>query len=656
MDTNLVRVAAAGLLAIACVAPASAVDIEPFIKRPDFGEVKISPTGEYIAATVPMENTTAIAVLRLSDGAVTGGGRPGRFKHIAGMWWANDDRLLFTTAEKMGMLDRPLLTGDIYAMRANANSAEVLVGQSVAQESVGTRISGKRIEMVWATMVDTLPASPNDVVISVSGFSDDPYARAERMNVNTGRRIPITKAPVRNGRYVTDAAGVVRAAIGQNVDLSNRTFVRAGDGAEWTLLNDEASTGVVLTPLGFSADNRTLYLEAQRNTGTSRIEAYDMASGERSVVLVDEKAEPHRVIYDHVTSVPVGVQYMDGKPRTAFFDPASDIARQYRSLEAAFPGQSVLITSSTKDGKTVLVHVSSDRNPGDYYTFDTVAKSAAHVVSPQGWLDPETLAEKRPIQLTARDGLALAGYVTVPRGSAGKSLPMVVLPHGGPYLEYDTWHFDPEVQMLAGAGYAVLQVNFRGSGNHGRAFVQAGARQWGGTMQDDVTDATRWAIEQGIADPQRICIYGGSYGGYAALMGVAKEPSLYRCAVGYIGVYDLPMMHTTGDIQRRGSGETYLREWIGERDQLAAVSPTRMADRIKVPVFLAAGGEDERAPIEHTRAMERALKKAGVPVETLYFPNEGHGFYVEANRREYYTQLLAFLGQHLGGSTATAAK
>lgn len=651
---RFMRAAAAALIAIGCAAPAHAFDIEPFIRKSEFGDVKISPTGEYIAATVPLENTTALAVVRISDGQITGGGRAGKFRHVDDMWWVNDERLLFTTTEKMGMLDQPLPTGDIFTMRANSSAAEVLVGQRVEGQSLGTRISGKRAEMVWALLVDTLPSNDNEAIISVAGFSDDPYARAERLNVNTGRRMPVTKAPVRNGRYVTDTAGEVRAAIGYNVDRSIKTFVRADNRAQWTLLNDEASNGVSLLPLGFSADNRTLYLRAERRTGTSRIEGHDMATGERSVVLADAAAEPEAVIYDPVTSVPVGVRYMDGRPRTAFFDPESEIARQYRSLEAAFPGQSLMITSSTKDGRTVLVQVWSDRNAGDYFTYDTVAKKAAHVLSTMGWHDPEAMAEKRPVSLSARDGLPLAGYLTLPRGGGETGLPMVVLPHGGPYGVYDTWGFDPEVQMLAAAGYAVLQVNFRGSGNHGRAFQQAGAREWGGAMQDDVTDATRWAIAEGIADPGRICIYGASYGAYAALMGVAKEPSLYRCAAGYVGVYDLPMMHTTGDIQRRGSGETYLREWIGEPGALAAVSPTRLADRIRVPVFLAAGGEDERTPAVHTEMMEKALRSAGVPVEALYYRTEGHGFYVDANRREYYTRLLAFLGQHLGGRTVAA--
>ena len=203
--------------------------------------------------------------------------------------------------------------------------------------------------------------------------------------------------------------------------------------------------------------------------------------------------------------------------------------------------------------------------------------------------------------------------------------------------------------MLAAHGYAVLQVNFRGSGNHGYAFHNAGRRQWGGKMQDDITDATKWVIQQGIADSSRICIYGASYGGYASLMGVAKEPDLYRCAAGYVGVYDLPTLHTNDITRDSKLGRNYVLEWIGPKEELAAVSPNRMASRIKVPVFLAAGGEDRQAPIQHTEMMEKALRAANVPVEALYYPTEGHGFYKTENEREYYGKLLTFFQRHLGG-------
>jgi dipeptidyl aminopeptidase/acylaminoacyl peptidase len=282
--------------------------------------------------------------------------------------------------------------------------------------------------------------------------------------------------------------------------------------------------------------------------------------------------------------------------------------------------------------------------------FDTVQKDAKLLYSRREWIDPAKVPASRAIQLTARDGMKLHGYLTLPMGKE-KQVPLVVLPHGGPFGIFDAWGFDDDSQMLVEAGYAVLRLNFRGSGNYGRDYKNAGAREWGRAMQDDLTDATHWAIKEQIADPSKICIYGASYGGYAAVMGAAREPSLYACVAGYVGVYDLEKMHKD-DAAHSRSWKSWTNDWLGDRNALAEVSPVNLAGRIKAPVFLAAGGQDERAPVEHTRKMEKALKQAGVPVESLYFKSEGHGFFTEPHRREYYTRLLAFLSQHLGGAKA----
>jgi dipeptidyl aminopeptidase/acylaminoacyl peptidase len=526
--------------------------------------------------------------------------------------------------------------------------SEILIGQRVGGMQTGSRIPRKTAERVAAYLIDDLPQDDENVLIGVMSFTADPTTQVERMDVRSGRRQLVARVPVRNARVVTDNRGVVRFASGYGSDYIEQLHYREGGDKPWTLVNDERVSGRIELPLGFSADDKTAYLQIEHESGPDSIVAMDVASGKRTQVVRDDDTDPDEVLYRPGTKVPVGVILQDGKPRMEFFDPASADARLYRSLQAAFGDVFPRITSSTADGSLNLVGTYSDRNPGDFYLFDAKAKKAEHVISRRDWIDPATMAAVQPVSFKARDGLTVKGYLTLPPGSDGKRLPMVVMPHGGPFGVYDQWRFEDDSQILAGAGYAVLQVNYRGSGNYGRAFRTAGARQWGGAMQDDLTDATRWAIAQGHADAGRICIYGASYGGYAALMGVAKEPGLYRCAAGYVGVYDLPTMHTHGDIQQRGSGETYLRRWIGERDALAAVSPNRMADKIKVPVFLAAGGEDQRAPIEHSEMMERALKKAGVPVETLYYPSEGHGFYVEAHRKAFYERLLGFLGRHLG--------
>lgn len=646
----------AAFLLLAAGHVSAQVDVDAYIGKDKFENIKLSPTGEYYAATVPVEDRTGLVIVRRASKEISGTFSLGKNVHVSEFQWVNDDRLLISAAEKYGQLDKPRPTGELYAINADGRQGELLVGYRVADRGLGSRIQPKKAEPVAAFLTDPLDDDDRNVIVSIWPFMQkEPYTSVERMDVYSGRRAVIARAPVQNAEFTTDNAHEVRFAQGSGTDRVNKLYYKADRSSGWRLINDEGLSGRIETPLGFSADNGIAYLRVQNAKGPDSIIAWDIASDQKTQVLRDS-ADPLKIIYRDSTSIPVGAIVMAGKPKSLFFDEQSPEARMYRSLEAVFSGEAVYVTSSTKDGRLVLVQTYSGSNPGDFYTFDRVAKKAEHLISRRAWFDPDKTAVVEPISLKARDGLDLPGYLTKPRGSNGKNLPMVVMPHGGPYDIFDVWSFDTEAQMLAQAGYAVLQINFRGSGNYGRAFTQAGARQWGGTMQDDVTDATRWAIEQGIADPSRICIYGASYGGYAALMGVAKEPSLYKCAAGYVGVYDLPVMFTRGDIQERGSGETYLKEWIGDPKQLAAVSPVNLADRIKVPVFLAAGGEDQRAPIQHSKRMEAALRKAGVPVETLYYDTEGHGFYTEPHQREYYTRLLAFLARSLGGQQAAAAQ
>ena len=626
------------------------------MRKDKFEEIKISPKGDYYAATVPLDDRTVLAIVRRSDNKVTGNFSLGKNTVVADFDWVSPTRILMSMGEKYGALDRPSLTGEIYAINADGSQADLLIGyRAQSSNSAGTHIQGKKPEAVAAFVVDTLPNDDQNVIISVSPFAADAFSRAEKMDVFSGRRTRVASAPVRNASFVTDNSGVVRFAHGQDIDLSSKLFYRKGEGESWQLVNDEGKTGRDEAALGFSEDNRIAYLQVETDTGPDRIVAFDTTSGERRDVLRDDVVDPAGIVFEPGTGVPVGARFASGRTQTRFFDPQSKPAKLQRALESAFEGSSVSVTSETADGATALVRVSNDRNPGDYYLFDTTKLKAEYILSNRDWLDPDAMNPMQPIEFKARDGRMVRGYLTRPKGSEGKRVPMVVMPHGGPFGIRDYWRFDEDVQMLASAGYAVLQVNFRGSGGYGRDFRFAGMRQWGGTMQDDVTDATRWAVEQGVADPSRMCLYGASYGGYASLMGVAKEPTLYKCAAGYVGVYDLPAMHTSGDISERKSGRNFVNEWIGPRDQVAAASPTRLADRIHVPVFLAAGGEDQRAPIEHSRMMERALLKAGVPVETLYFDTEGHGFYLLEHRREFYTRLLAFLSRNIGGQTVTSA-
>jgi dipeptidyl aminopeptidase/acylaminoacyl peptidase len=637
----------------ACPCAATTVDVAPYVKNDDFGAIKLSPNGDYYAASVPQEGKSVLLIVHRSDNKPTGAFNIGKNSYVGDFYWVSPTRLVISTGRKFGALDKPEGTGDLYAINADGSDFMLLVGPDVHQMSLGTHIQGRETEQVAAGLVDDLPNDDQHVLVSVSPFDADAFSRVDRMDVETGVRRPVVKAPVRNASFMTDHHGVVRFASGRDMSNVYRLYYRADEMSEWSELNNEVASGHAEWPLGFSADDRTAFLQVGQATGPDAIVAMDSASRARKQLFRDVDSDPGAILYA-VGDVPVGAMIMGPKPRTIFFDTAATDARLYRSLEAAFPGNTVAITSQTTDGHLVLVSVSSDRNPGDFYVFDTMAKKAEHLVSRRDWFDPTAMSEVRPFNFKARDGMSLFGYLTMPRG-AGKNLPMVVLPHGGPFGISDEWAFDPETQLLAATGYAVLQINYRGSSGHGQAYQRAGKRQWGAAIQDDITDATRWAVSQGIADAQRICIYGGSFGGYASLMGVAKERALYKCAIGYAGVYDLPMMFSKGDVMQSYSGKSYMQDWIGEPAQLGKVSPANLASQIKVPVLLVAGGQDERAPIEQSEKMEKALRKAGVPVDTLFIRTEGHGFFVEEHKQQFYNRLLGFLDKNIGGGAATAA-
>ncbi len=628
---------------------------EELLRPQAFETIKISPDGQHYALTIKAEDRTLLKIVRSSDNGTTAGLNPGTNRHVIDLTWVNDERLLFAVAEKIGELDQPRSTGEIFATNADGSRQELLYGVRAEGGRIGSRLDKGRQGYGSAWLLDEVPGDDRKVLITIWPWAQksEPYAQVDEMDVYTGRRNRIVVGPVQRATFLTDPQGQVRFATGAGVDNDLETWYRASNEADWEQLNDQGKTHLRMWPVGFSGDGKTAYLRLEESTGPDGIYAMDVATGERSLALRGEFGDPYELLHDPTGRRLIGALYMEGRPVMRYFDRSSPDAILLRTLEKSFPGHRISIDSATRDGKIALLEVSSDRNPGDFYLFDVEQKTADLLMPRQDWIDPRRTAEMRPITLQARDGLALHGYLTVPAGTEGKGLPLILLPHGGPFNVADVWGFDSESQILAARGYAVLQVNFRGSSLYGRAHAAAGLRQWGKAMQDDLTDATRWAVEQGIADPARICIYGASYGGYAALMGAAKEPDLYRCAAGYIGVYDLPMLYREGDIQERRAGRNLLEHNLGKED-LEAYSPARLADRIKVPVFLAAGGKDERAPVAHTEAMERALKSAGVPVQALIYPTEGHGFFVEENKREYYTRLLAFFDTHIGAAAASA--
>ena len=637
-----------GLLFGICLAMSGSVvaqpptphEVEDFIREERFDEVTMSQKGTHIAVTVPEGDRTVLYIFK------TGESRPltrvhvgYRNGHIVDVVWVSDHRLIYSTAVKNQLDEAPVPTGDTWAIDADGS---------------------KRRQLPHAVkIVDTLETDDNNVLatwsfegsrsaVLATWSSGSPKSSVLfRLDVYEAVGQVVAEVPIPSAWFSVDLRGEPRFSWNIDEKDSVNLYFLAPGKSEWKLINERSVSGKTIHPVGYSADGSVAYLLSEETTGPHSVLAFDIATATTRPVSRDALADPFDMIRAIGKREIIGVSYVRSTPRYEYFDPDSPDARAHRALTAAFPGQIVFTSDNTTARNEALVYVYGDREPGGYYAMNLDSRKVSPMMFRADWIDSRRLSTMREIVLEARDGRRIPAFLTIPVGSDGKNLPMVVHPHGGPITIKDSWGYNPTVQMLASHGYAVLQVNFRGSSGYGREHMEAGYKQWGLRMQDDLTDATRWAIEQGIADKQRICIFGASYGGYAALMGAAKEPELYRCAAGQVGVYDLPKIWAD-DSKVSEKVRRFLERTLNHSDG-SHVSPNRIANRIRIPVFLSAGHEDEIAPVEHTRMMEAALKKAGVPVETLYFKNEGHGVYDLENKRRFSGQLLNFLHRHIGG-------
>lgn len=637
-DMRKFTVAVLALFLILSATFASAVEqipVEDFWQNSSFRQIKISPDGRYIAATVPLENSTALVVMDLASRKISGSFKPQEKAHIQDFYWVSPERLLFRSSVREGRFAAPFLIPAYYAMNADGSK-------------IGTAYGDGKQPFLLDTLKD------DDKYVLVQYRSKEGLQTYGKMNVENGTIVdtfkkPPTEAP---GGYVTDNAGEVRLYINAKSYKDVKVYGRAvGKDASWDVVHDQKSSEQEFEFKGFSADNHLMYFTLSEKTGPNALYTYDFRTRDKRMVSRDDNVDPGTILTAPSNDAVFAVRYEDGFPRYDILDKASTAAKDLLKMQASFPDADVYPVSATQDGNKVIYVVESDTVPGEYYIFNRTTQKAEHLVSRAAWLDPAKMALMEPMKFKARDGLELEVFVTVPKGSNGKNLPLIINPHGGPFGPYDTWGFNPEVQMLANRGYAVMQVNFRGSGNYGKSFKEKGYREWGKAMQDDLTDATRWAISKGIADPNRICLYGASYGAYASLMGAAKEPGLYRCVVGNVGTYDLvnQLSYSTAG----GGGMNPLKAFFGDvaQDDVAQYSPARMAGKINIPVFLAAGEKDTTCPPEQSKAMFEALQKVGTPVELKIYEGEGHGNVLKVNRVDFAKRLLAFFDKNLKPGT-----
>lgn len=650
-----------GLLACGCVtvvlaAPVSFADLA---RHPRYRMVKISPDGTHLAATTVLANgQTALTLINLA----TKKGANIRLRgsdDVLGFWWASPDYVVYSVAEHLGGWDTPVPTGELYSIGADGGSPTMLYGYRMSTMQTGSHLRQATAERGTAQFLSRIDGDDRHILVAITSWDASGRAGAltevYEMDVRNGNKRRVTGAPMREADYVADHHGHVRIAYGDDLQGNRVIYLRPAEGGDWQLLKQASDDRDV--PIVFDADDRFVWFACPGKPSGFGICKFDPATRQMTHVWSNPHVEASGLAQGLADDSVIGVRFTDGRPATAVFDHDAPGVQAMIDLMKQFPGEDVQFVSGSDDGSKTIALVEADVDPGTFFIHDTASGKFTVLVQRARWIDPNQLGRMVPFTFKTRDGLSEQGYVTYPPGRENaKNLPMVVFVHGGPYGIRDWWEYDPYVQAMATRGYAVLQVNFRGSGGYGYDFMQAGFREWGGKMQDDVTDATRWAVAQGIADPKRICIYGGSYGGYAALEGAVKQPDLYQCAIGYVGVYDLRMMATRGDIPQNVYGESYLKRALGtDMDELARRSPIYQLDKLKARVMLIVGGRDTRVPAAQGENLHAALNKRGIAHEWLYKTDEWHGFYDEKNIAELLERVDAFLAASIGPGAAAAS-
>lgn len=638
---------------MAAPAWAQMIPTEDFSKRFDYSQVALSPDGKYLALAVPNEEETEtkLQVFPLDGSREPKVLRFGNQQHVSDLIWSDNDTFVVSRAEKRPLRERLVSNGELWSSNVDGKNQKPLFAY-IPDDSIR---AGRRKDEGFAFVESILRDEPGMVLVNFVCWNcgEEPPTVIYKVDTKTGNRKEVERYN-KEAYFSYDNTG--RARLRTSLDKEDEPVLhyRPTPDSDWQPV-PATLAGYTMGSLAFDKDNNTAYAEISDKREPTQYYRVDFAKGTRERLIGREDASIGKILYGGYNDVPFGITYDSDKPTIRYLDNNSEWAKLHAGLMKAFPGQMIDFYSFSRDDNVLLFRAWSDRNPGNFYIFNRDTKKVRLVGELQPWLKPERLAPVRPFEFKASDGLKLFGFYTARANVTGPQ-PMVVMPHGGPYGVADDWSYDRDAQFLASRGYAVLQVNYRGSGGRGNKFMTSGYKEWGGKLVDDVADGVKWAIDNKLADPNRICIYGSSYGGYAALQGTIRYPELYKCAIGYVGVYDLTVMYKEGDIKQTRSGRRFLDRTLGD-DQAAliAASPARNVEKVKVPVMLVQGTLDRRVPMAQFEALERAFRKAKVPIETMVVSGEGHGFVKPENITDLNNRVAKFLEGHIGPGTPAPA-
>ncbi len=602
------------------------IPLEDFFKNPEKARYQISPDGKYFSFMAPYEKRMNVFVQEIGkDSAIRLTSETDR--DIAGYFWKNPTRILYLKD----------------------------TGGDENFKLYGVNIDGSNLKCftdfpkVRTEIIDDLYDFPDEVIIGMNKRNPevfDPY----RLNIVTGKMNMLAENPGNIQGWMLDHEGKLRAATAIVDGINTQILYREKETDKFKpVLTTNFKESV--SPMIFTFDNKNIYAVSNLGRDKSALVVFDIASGkEIEKIYENPDYDISDVTWSRLNKKLLAVNYESWKQERFYLD--DDTKKIYESIQQKLGDYTFNITSQTKAEDKFMIRAYSDRSLGGYYVYDKAKDDLQKVADLFTWLKEDELAKMLPIEFMSRDSVKINGYLTLPVGYTmedAKDLPIVVNPHGGPWAR-DSWGFNPEIQFLANRGYAVLQINFRGSTGYGRDFWEKSFKQWGLKMQDDITDGTNWLIKQGLADPKRIAIYGGSYGGYATLEGLVKEPDLYAAGVDYVGVSNLfTFMKTIPPYWKPMLDMMYemVGNPVADSAQFVATSPAMNAEKIKTPLFVAQGKNDPRVNKDESDQMVDALKKRGIVVEYMVKDNEGHGFHNEENRFDFYRAMEKFLGEHL---------
>jgi dipeptidyl aminopeptidase/acylaminoacyl peptidase len=609
------------------VAGVPLVPLEVLFGNPERTMPRISPDGSLLGWIAPDEGVLNVWVGAVGSGearAVTND----RDRGIRSFFWAHDGRHLLYLQDRGGDENWRLHSVDL-------GSGEIR--DLTPFEGVQARV--ERVDKHF----------PHEVLVGLNRERPQLHD-VYRLDLRTGALELELSNPGFVG-FVSDWELEVRCGIESRADGGMTIHVRDGRNGDWRrLLEADPSDALTSRPVGFSRDGRSLFAVSSVGANAGRLVRLDVDGGEPEVLAEDPAYD---VVYVRVhpdTGEPQAVAFFKERSEIRVLDEA--IADDVRRLEELEPGDLGLEGSDDAD-RTWLASFTSDAAPIRYYAYDRETKAATFLFEHQPELSRYQLAPMEPFSFMARDGLTIHGYASFPPGAERRGLPTVLNVHGGPWAR-DTWGLNPEVQWLANRGYLCVKVNFRGSTGYGKAFLNAGDREWGGKMHDDLVDAVGEVVRRGWADPERLAIFGGSYGGYAALVGATFTPDVFRCAVDVVGPSNLTTLIASIPpyweplkalfLTRVGDPET-------EAEFMWSRSPLSRVDAIQIPILIAQGANDPRVPQAESEQVVAAMRAKGIDYEYLLFDDEGHGFAKPENRLRFYEAAERFLGKHLGGRT-----